>query len=200
MPEISSPVIPAVATAPAVSAPCWRCHERVGGPVCVGCSALQPAPPAPDPWALFGLPRRYRLDLDGLEPTYRALARQLHPDRYVGKAPQERQAALQWTAHLNESRRILRDPHRRARMLATGHPEPRDPGPRLPQAFLEEILEWRELDEERPGAARAMAQARALEIQAELDATLDAWEEGRGSLAPVEEQLARLRYVQALAT
>lgn len=182
-----------------MSAPCWRCHERVGGPLCVGCGALQAAPPAPDPWGLFGLPRRYRLDLDAIEPIYRALARQLHPDRYVRKTPQERQAALQWTAHLNESRRILRDPHRRARMLATGHPDPRDPGPRLDAAFLEEILEWRERDEEQPGAARDLAQARARDLQAELDAILDAWEEGRGTLDLVEDRLARLRYVQALA-
>ena len=178
---------------------CWRCQERVGGPVCVGCAALQPAPTAPDFYALLGVARRYHLDLEAVDAKYRALARQLHPDRYVKKSAQERQSALLWTAHLNEARRVLRDPIRRARYLATGNPDmPESGGPRLDPAFLEEIMEWREEAEGDPEAVRGKASACAAELEAELEAVLTAWEEGRGGLEVVGDRLARLRYVQGM--
>lgn len=178
---------------------CWKCHEAVEGPVCVGCGAVQPPPAKLDVYTLLGLPRRYHLDVAHVEEAYRAKARLVHPDKFAGKPAVERRMSLQWTASLNEARRILKDPVLRARWLATGRAEPGETdGPKLDPDFLEEIFAWRELDEERPGALTEQASTRAQALRDEIDAMFTAWEQGRGDLAHVEDRLARLKYVQGL--
>lgn len=178
---------------------CWTCHEKVAGPVCVGCGAPQPPPATLDPYALLGLPRRYFVDAAEVEQAYRALARKLHPDRYVAKPPAWRRFALQWTALLNEARTLLKDENRRAWWLATGHPAPRERGPRLDPAFLEEIFEWKERELDEPGFVREQAGAREAAMRAELHDIFRRWEAGEGDLAPVEDRLSRLTYLSGLA-
>ena len=178
---------------------CYSCREPVQGPVCVGCGALQPPPPQPDPYTLLALPRRYHLDLPELEAAYRALARKVHPDRFTKRPAVERRMALQWTAALNDARRILKDPTRRAWWLATGSAAPRERGGvKLPADFLQEMFDWREEEEERPGSMRANAQAREAALNAEIEAIFAAWEGGSGDLALVEDRLSRLKYVRGL--
>lgn len=178
---------------------CWKCHEAVEGPVCVGCGAIQPPPAQLDVYAILGLPRVYHLDVGVVEEAYRARARAVHPDKFAGKPAVERRMSLQWTAALNEARRVLKDPVRRARWLATGRAEPSEAhGPKLDPGFLEEIFSWRELDEERPGALTEQARVRARALEQELDAIFTAWERGHGDLAHVEDRLARLKYVSGL--
>jgi curved DNA-binding protein CbpA len=107
--------------------------------------------------------------------------------------------SLQWTATLNEARRVLKDPDKRARLLATGRAEPREQGgPRLDPAFLAEIFEWRERDEETPGALTERAREREGELRGELESIFVAWESGEGDLTLVEDRLARLKYVTGL--
>ncbi len=178
---------------------CWSCHEKVGGMLCVSCGLLQPPPVSPDAFVVFGIKPWYHLDLSVLEEQYRKLARQLHPDRYSGKSATERRFSLQWTAHLNEARRILKDPVRRARLLATGSPDPKETGgPKLDPAFLQEMFDWREEEEETPGALRERATARSAALEAELEGIFTAWEEGHGGLEWVDDRLARLKYIKGL--
>lgn len=178
---------------------CWTCKEAVRGPVCVGCGAVQPPPPEADPFTLLGIERRFHVDLADVEAKYRALARQIHPDRFTKKSAVERRMALQWTAHVNEARRVLRDELLRARFLATGKAGVGETGPRLDPAFLEEMFEWREADEETPGTMAARATERAARRRAELDSMFTEWEAGRGDLSLVDDRLARLKYVAGLA-
>lgn len=176
---------------------CWRCHERVESPVCVGCGAVQPPPAEIDPFALLGLPRRYHLDPGAAKRRYLDLQRAAHPDRHVARPAVERRMALQWTAALNEARRVVEDDRRRARWLATGRALPAERGgPTLDGAFLAEMFQWSEAEDERPGSMRGQAQARASLLHAELDAIFAAWESGAGGLDAVEDRLARLTYVE----
>lgn len=177
---------------------CWNCNEPVNGAVCVGCGALQPPPAALDPYALLGLERRYHLAPTVVEDAYRALARKVHPDRFAGRRAVERRMALQWTAALNEARRILKDDDRRARWLATGEAAPSGRGPALDPEFLQEMFDWREQEEERPGSLREQAQAREAALREELDTIFTAWESGAGDLGAVEDRLSRLKYVTGL--
>lgn len=178
---------------------CHSCHEPVGGPVCVGCGALQPPPAHPDPYALLGLPRMFHVEQAAVEDAYRKVARQVHPDKFAKRPAVERRMSLTWTAALNEARRVLKDDDRRARYLATGQAEPRERGgPTLDPAFLEEIFEWRERDEEEPGSLSALARERETTLRADLDTVFTAWEAGRGDLATVEGRLAQLKYVTGL--
>ncbi len=121
---------------------CWQCKEPVGGPACVSCGSLQPPPPRPDLFGILGLERRYGLERKELDRAWRARSRTTHPDRFAGEAALQRRLALQWTAHLNEARRVLRDPVARAWYLSTGEPRPPSKGaPTVDQGFLEEVFE-----------------------------------------------------------
>lgn len=178
---------------------CFNCNEAVRGPVCVGCSALQPPPQGLDPFGILGLARRYHLDPVEVDVAYRAVAKRVHPDKFAARPAVERRMSLQWTATLNEARRVLKDPDKRARLLATGQAEPREKGgPTLDPAFLAEIFEWREMDEETPGALTEQARVREGELREELDTIFVAWEQGVGDLTLVEDRLARLKYVTGL--
>ena len=177
---------------------CHACHEPVGGPVCVGCGALQQPPARPDPFAILGLPRRYHLALGDVESRYLKVARVVHPDKFVSRPESERRAALLWTAAVNEARRILRDPTSRARFLATGRAQPSEAGPKLDATFLAEMFDWRERDEEEPGSMAQLAATRRDELQAEIDSIFSRWEAQQGDLAAIDERLARLKYVNGL--
>lgn len=178
---------------------CWKCHEPVSSPLCVSCNALQPPPVVADPFLLIGISRRYHLDIPQLEEAYRKQAKLLHPDRSSNRSASERRFALQWTAHLNEARRMLKDPVRRARFLATGQPDPKETGgPKLDPAFLQEMFDWHEIEEEKPGSLRDLALSRASELEAELEQIFVAWEAGQGGLELVDDRLARLNYIKGM--
>lgn len=179
--------------------PCWKCREPVEGPVCVGCGAVQPPPAQADYFVLLGIPRRYHLDEVGLEAAWRDRSRRVHPDRHVGASAVERRMSLQWTALLNEARRVLRRPLTRARYLATGQggaTEARGPNP--DPEFLERVFAWRMAADAGTAGVREEAEALRAELAADLDDVFTRWEAGEGDLSRVEGLLARLRYLDNL--
>jgi len=99
-----------------------------------------------DYFALFGLPPRYRLDPQALEQAYRALQREIHPDRYAAGDEAQRRMALQSSARVNEAYRALKDPVERAQYLLSlrGIDALSETNTALPPAFLERELERRE--------------------------------------------------------
>ena len=175
---------------------CWKCHEAVGGPLCVSCGALQPPPPKPDHFEILGLERRYTLERKEIDTAWRARSRVTHPDRFAGEAALQRRLALQWTASLNEARRVLRDPVGRAWYLATGDPRPPEKdAPQVGPEFLEEVFELQVGSAEHRRARGAQLQAA---LNEEIGALFAAWESGDGTLDEVPERLARLKYVSNL--
>lgn len=178
---------------------CWKCHEAVQGPVCPSCGILQPPPPHADLYAVLGLKRAYHLDLKELDRLWRDRSRQVHPDRFAKKAAVLRRMSLQWTALVNDARRVLRDPVRRAWYLATGKARPPERGgaPTDPD-FLEEVFEWRMALAE--GGAEVLAQVRAARqsLSDEIGGIFSAWEAGDGDLGGVEPRLQRLKYLDNL--
>jgi molecular chaperone HscB len=74
-----------------------------------------------DYFALFGLPPRYRFDPDELDRAYRALQRDIHPDRFAAADEAQRRLALQSSARVNEAYRALKDPVGRAQYLLSLH-------------------------------------------------------------------------------
>ncbi len=177
---------------------CHACHEPVGGPVCVGCGALQAPPADPDPYAILGLARRYHLASAEVESRYLKVARTVHPDKFVSRPSRDKQAALQWTAAVNEARRTLKDPVVRARYLATGSARQDERGPALDAAFLQEMFDWREAEEDAPGSMASRASERRAELEAEIDQIFSRWEAGEGALDAVPDRLARLKYITGL--
>ncbi len=174
--------------------PCRVCNEPALV-VCVGCGAIQVPPPKVDPFVVFGVRRAYHVDKQDLEARYRDLARKIHPDRHGAKSAAERMLALNWTATINSCRKSLLNDTMRAWYLATGSVNPPERGLKLDPAFLAEVFEWREEEEEQPGSFALHAAARAVEIRAEIEAIFTRWEAGEGDLTAMEDALSRLKYV-----
>ncbi len=174
---------------------CWNCHEAVQGPVCAGCGVVQKLRRDLDHFALLGLPRSWQLDPRAVERAWRGLQRRVHPDRFAGKEASQRQLALQWTASINEARRVLKDPTARALYLATGRPTlPERGGPTDPD-FLDEIFELQMAADEEPERVRTATARLAAEVDAGLARIFADWEAGTGGLEGVVPLLARMKYI-----
>ena len=102
-----------------------------------------------DYFAVFGLPRKLRVDLDALQRRFYELSRQHHPDFQQGASPDEQAAALERSALINRAYRALRDPLARVEYLIAleeGREAKEGPAvkPTVPMDLLEEMLEVQE--------------------------------------------------------
>jgi molecular chaperone HscB len=108
-----------------------------------------------DFFSLFGLPRRFEVDVARLEQAYLDRQAQVHPDRHAHRSDAEKRVAMQWATRVNEAYRTLRKPLSRARYLL--ELQDVDVGIETNTAmspeFLMEQMEWREAVEEARGSA-----------------------------------------------
>lgn len=74
-----------------------------------------------DYFTLFGLEVRYDHCAETIKEKYITLQQQLHPDRFVGAAPQTKQLSVHYAAEINQAYRILSDPLQRAIYLLKLH-------------------------------------------------------------------------------
>lgn len=130
-------------------AQCTHCHASLSNPlVCSACRELQ-APKEVNYFELFGLAPSYQIDAGKLTASFRAITRQIHPDRFGGASEDSRNQATHLTALVNEAYSALNDPVLRANYLLelAGGPsaiEVRD----VPGTLLMEVMELREQIEE----------------------------------------------------
>ena len=75
---------------------------------------------------LFDLPPRFAQDGAALEARWKALQREVHPDRFAAQGAAAQRVAAQWSARINEAHRRLKDPQRRAAYLCELHGVPVD--------------------------------------------------------------------------
>ena len=108
-----------------------------------------------DHFALFGLPRRYSIDVSELEKLYREVQTRVHPDKHVNLSDAERRLAMQWSTQVNEAYQTLRLPLRRAQYLLHlgGIDVELERNTAMPPEFLLQQMEWREALEEARNAA-----------------------------------------------
>ena len=102
----------------AVPIACWSCSigHNDSTLFCPHCSKIQP-PPGCDFFQVFGLERRFQVDLSLLEHEFHRLSRKVHPDRFARAGENERQWSLADTALLNDAYRTLKDPLHRTEYL-----------------------------------------------------------------------------------
>lgn len=175
---------------------CWKCKESIQSPVCVGCGTIQPPPPKPDYFVIFGIPKSYFIP--DLGPKYRSLSRQLHPDRFVSKTAVERRMSLLWTASINEAKRCLEDPISRARYLATGSAHiQEDKKIVLSAEFLEHIFDLQMQAMDNPQQTQEQARVECEEEWTHLNNIFTQWEQDGDDLRlqDVETVLARIKYL-----
>ncbi|TSE20563.1 Co-chaperone protein HscB [Tepidimonas alkaliphilus] len=126
-----------------------------------------------DDFALFGLPRRFALDVAELDERRKALQRLSHPDRHAAAGAAAQRVAMQWSVRINEAWQRLRDPLRRAAYWCELHgvPVQADSNTAMPSDFLLQQMQWREALEEADGDADALHALRR-EVEAERAARL----------------------------
>ncbi|MDY6890171.1 MAG: Fe-S protein assembly co-chaperone HscB [Pseudomonadota bacterium] len=152
----------------------------------------------------LGLPVGFEIDQAELASRYRALQRQLHPDRHAHQSDREQRLAVQHTAHLNEAYATLKSPLRRAQYLLSlaGIETRHDRAPQLDPAFLMEQMELREQVAAAPESRAPEAELERLRalVESELG-TLEsdfahAWESG--ALAQAELAVRKMQFLTKL--
>ncbi|MCC2638116.1 MAG: hscB [Moraxellaceae bacterium] len=103
---------------------------------------------------LFGLPPAFELDAEVLQPRYRELQRQFHPDRVAAAPADVQRAAVQKAADINTAFTTLKDPVLRARHLLAlaGHPIHNESATVSDTDFLMAQMDLREQLDEAEGA------------------------------------------------
>ena len=156
---------------------------------------------AADHFALFGLPRGYRIDVAALERAYRALQGDIHPDRHAAAGDAARRLALQASARVNEAYETLRDPAARGEYLLglQGIASLAETDTGMPMDFLGEQMERREaIDEANTrgdhAALEAALEATAADARA-LDAELAAALDDRQALDEAKTLVRKLRFL-----
>jgi molecular chaperone HscB len=164
----------------AVPIACWSCSVGHNDSTlfCPHCSKIQP-PPGGDYFQVFGLERRFQVDLSMLEHEFHRLSRKVHPDRFARAGEIERQWSLADTALLNDAYRTLKDPLHRTEYLlklegaeigeefaAANGKDRKDPS-RVPADLLEEVFELNMQLEEMRAARKTGEQD--LQLQASLE-------------------------------
>ena len=185
---------------------CWSCERATepapGEATCSFCGALLPVDQAADYFSVFGLPRRYDLDVAALEARYRELTRKLHPDRFAKADPRERRASLGRSVQLNEAWRTLKEPVKRAEYLLglLGVEVAPETGGKVPAELLGEILELREaLGEARMEGDDVTVQRMAVEMRERVAKSLAAVAQGLSESSPAESTRATAEGLDAVA-
>ena len=108
-----------------------------------------------DHFALFGLERAQRIDVERLTARYRELQQTLHPDRFVTAAEGERRWSVQAASRVNDAYTTLKAPLRRAGYLLSldGVMLDEESDTRMDPMFLMEQMELREALEAAESAA-----------------------------------------------
>ena len=191
---------------------CWNCHERTIGPhFCSSCGKLQQIPQSLDYFALFGLPKKLWIEMEGFEQKFLQLSWKLHPDNFVNATEMERELSLKRSSELNDAYRTLRDPVGRVEYLLgiEGERKEGEKKQQAPPELLEEVFELNEsLDELREAresggdltalresleAARDNFQEKLTEVDAQLQAAAREWDAAlTGNSATRKKIMARL--------
>lgn len=151
-----------------------------------------------DDFALFGLPRRQRLDRARLDERWRALQAEVHPDRFAAEGAAAQRVAMQWALRLNEAHRRLKDPLQRAAYLCelAGAPVRASDNTAMPRAFLLQQMQWREALEDAADAAAVHAlDAQVRQAETQAMAALEAALDEAGDAPAAAEQVRALMFV-----
>lgn len=109
-----------------------------------------------DYFAIFGLPRKLWIEMNGLEQKFLQMSWKLHPDNFVNASEEERELSLKRSSELNDAYRTLRDPVARVEYLLAmeGERKEGEKKQQAPPELLEEVFDLNEsLDELREAKA-----------------------------------------------
>ena len=151
---------------------------------------------------LFELPPQFALDRSQLDERWKALQREVHPDRFAAEGAVAQRVAMQWSVRINEAYQRLKDPLKRAAYLCElrGQPVNAESNTAMPAAFLMQQMEWRETldDTDALAALEDLADEVAAErkrVQQSLGQLLD----GHGDVQSAVGQVRALMFIERFA-
>lgn len=151
---------------------------------------------------LFGLPMRFAQDAATLDERWKALQREIHPDRFAAQGEAAQRLAIQWSARINEARMRLRDPLKRATYLCELHGQPigAEDNTAMPADFLMQQMQWREEldDAETPAQIQVLASTVRLEQDTAMQALTQAIDQQQ-DFAAAARLVRRLMFMQRFA-
>jgi len=95
---------------------------------------------------LFGIPDQFTLNMAELDAKWKALQREVHPDKFASQGASAQRLAMQWSVRINEAYKRLKDPLKRAAYLCELRNAAinAENNTAMPAAFLMQQIEWRE--------------------------------------------------------
>ncbi|MFQ6623138.1 hypothetical protein Gotur_002012 [Gossypium turneri] len=134
---------------------CWNCVADKTGTTpflyCDSCRSIQPVDLSIDYFQIFGLEKKYEIEVDGLEGKYKDWQKKLHPDLVHSKSEKERGYAAEQSARVIDAYRTLSKPLSRAIYILRLEGVDVDEEQTVSDPeLLTEIMEIREAVEEAP--------------------------------------------------
>ena len=132
-----------------------------------------------DDFKLFGLVQKFSQDRTAIDTQWKALQREVHPDKFAAQGASAQRVAMQWSVRINEAYQRLKDPLKRAAYLCelNGAPTNAENNTAMPAKFLMQQIEWRE----------ALDEAKTFESMHKI--ALCAFEYGREQLLKIEQAI-----------
>ena len=91
---------------------------------------------------LFNLPEKFQLDLEMLQENYRAIQKEIHPDRFATSSENEKVQSMIKSTQANDAFQTLKSPIKRAKYILSLHKSVEKIT--LPPDFLMQQMEWEE--------------------------------------------------------
>ena len=91
---------------------------------------------------LFNLPEKFQIDLEMLQENYRAIQKEIHPDRFATSSENEKVQSMIKSTQANDAFQTLKSPIKRAKYILSLHKSVEKIT--LPSNFLMQQMEWEE--------------------------------------------------------
>ena len=91
---------------------------------------------------LFNLPEKFQIDLEMLQENYRAIQKEIHPDRFATSSENEKVQSMIMSTQANDGYETLKSPIKRAKYILSLHKSVEKIT--LPPDFLMQQMEWEE--------------------------------------------------------
>jgi len=91
---------------------------------------------------LFNLPEKFQIDLEMLQENYRAIQKEIHPDRFATSSENEKVQSMIKSTQANDGYQTLKSPIKRAKYILSLHKSVEKIT--LPPDFLMQQMEWEE--------------------------------------------------------
>ena len=91
---------------------------------------------------LFNLPEKFQIDLEMLQENYRAIQKEIHPDRFATSSENEKVQSMIKSTQANDGYETLKSPIKRAKYILSLHKSVEKIT--LPPDFLMQQMEWEE--------------------------------------------------------